>query len=125
MARLPQIPGMRRLPIAASVVAGLLSLAAAGAWAEPLGAYPPGMSGGRVPLGAYPPNRPPELPNPAGPPPAPPALADDRANYCLRNPTVCNLREPETYDYIIDRQKAFEQRMRDIEREIERSRTPR
>lgn len=92
---------------------------------EPLGAYPPGMQGGQVPLGAYPSDRPPTVPGPADPPPAPPAMTDHRAEYCARNPAVCGVREPETHDYVIDRQKAFQQRMRDLELEIERGRSTR
>lgn len=93
--------------------------------AQPLGAYPPGMSGGQVPLGAYPSNRPLPVPGPADPPGAPPVMTDTRPDYCARNPAVCNVREPDFHDYTVERQKAFQQRMRDLEFEIDRSRSSR
>jgi hypothetical protein len=109
------------------LAAFVLALLAAGgmAAAEPLGAYPPGMSGGQIPLGAYPRSGPPPAPGPADPPAAPPVMTDTRAEYCARNPAVCNVREPGFDDYAIDRQKAFQQRMRDLELEIERGRSSR
>lgn len=85
-----------------------------------LGAYPPGMSGGQVPLGAYPSNRPPSVPSPAPDPSPPPVVTDNKTDYCVRNPAVCNVREPDTHDYSVDRQKAFQERMRAIELETGR-----
>ena len=101
------------LAVAWLVAAGM----AAAQQRQPLGAYPPGMQGGQVPLGTYPSNRPPVVPGPAEPPPAPPAMTDHKADYCARNPSICGVREPDAHDYAVDRQKAFEQRMRDPELE--------
>lgn len=98
-------------------------LAASGASAQArdgLGAYPPGMSGGQVPLGAYPSNRPPAVPSPAPAPSPPPAVTDNKTDYCVRNPAVCNTREPDAHDYAVDRQKAFQERMRALEFETGR-----
>ena len=85
-----------------------------------LGAYPPGMSGGQVPLGAYPSNRPPTVPSPAGAPSPAPVVTDNKADYCTRNPAVCNVREPDLHDYNVDRQKAFQERMRALDFETGR-----
>ncbi len=91
---------------------------------EPLGAYPSGMPGGQVPLGAYPANRPPSVPSaPAGPGPLPPVQADDQAAYCLRNPVICNTRQPDAHDMSVERQRQFEERMRQLEHEIEQGRS--
>jgi hypothetical protein len=107
--------------IAGCVVAAGLLAAPISVAAPPLGAYPPGAPGG---LGAYPPNRPPTVPAPAGAPPPPPALADDTATYCQRNPHVCAVRQPDTHDLLLDRQRQFHERMRALELEIEQGRSP-